>query len=463
MKNPVLSWPLSASRLVVLGALAAIATALGCTETEPGPVSETTQHWVDDEVIYEVFVRDFTPEGTFAAAATQLPRLKALGVTTVWLMPIYPVGEKNRKGTLGSPYAVRDYSAVNPRFGGMDDFRAFVDAAHELGLIVILDFVANHTAWDNAWVTDNPGWYTVDANGEITHPIGTDWTDVADLNYDEPAVWEAMTNALEFWVTDLDVDGFRCDVAEMVPAEFWRQAIDRLRQHKPLLMLAEGGSGELHEVGFDVTYGWTTYHALKDVWNGAPADTLYMLLEQEAESLPEGALRLRFSTNHDETAWDNPPVVLFGGQQGAMAAAAAALTMPGVPLIYNGQEVGDSQKLRLFEKDNIDFGQNPTTLEFYDALLAIHAESAALRRGEINVLVRDDDVLVHELMLQDADGAGDPHRLLVMVNVRDREEIVAIPADYSGYTYTDQLGGGVKSLSPEATLAPYEIRLLVRE
>ncbi|NBC17603.1 MAG: alpha-amylase [Bacteroidetes bacterium] len=445
--------------LLFFALLALLWLPTGCDAPAPPSsdpaVADTTAApaWADDAVIYELFVRDFTPEGTFRAIIPRLPDLQALGVTTIWLMPIHPIGEKARKGTLGSPYAVRDYKTVNPNFGTKADFQALVDSVHAAGMTLILDFVANHTAQDHPWVTERPEWYTKDSTGAVTHPPGTDWTDVADLDYSHPEVRAAMIDAMRYWVAEHDVDGYRCDVAELVPQDFWDAAIDTLRAVKPVMMLAEGADPWLHDVGFDVTYGWNTYQALKAIWDGAPADTLYAVLEDEAAHLPDDALRMRFTTNHDETAWDAPPVDLFDGLDGARAAAVAALTLPGLPLLYNGQEVGSPQRLRLFEKDTIDFSQNPAMRAFYADLLGLYQRRPALHDGTLTPLARDADVLLHERR-------ADDDRVIVAVNVRPDARAIALPPALTETTFTDAVTGERLPASDTLSLPPYGARLL---
>jgi glycosidase len=445
--------------LLLLGLLALLWLSIGCEPSAPPTSAEATTDatatpaWVDDAVIYELFVRDFTPEGTFRAVIPRLPDLKALGITTIWLMPIHPIGEKARKGTLGSPYAVRDYQAVNPNFGTKEDFQALVDSVHAAGMTLILDFVANHTAQDHPWVMEHPEWYTKDSTGAVTHPPGTDWYDVADLDYSNPDLRAAMIDAMRYWVAEHDVDGYRCDVAELVPQDFWDAAIDTLRTVKPVMMLAEGADPWLYEVGFDVTYGWSTYQALKAIWDDAPADTLYAVLEEEATRYPDDALRMRFTTNHDETAWDAPPVDLFDGLDGARAASVAALTLPGLPLLYNGQEVGSPQRLRLFEKDTIDFAQNPSMRAFYAVLLGLYQRHPALRDGTLTPLIRDADVLLHERR-------ADDDRVIVAVNVRPEPRAVALPLALTETTFTDALTGERLPAADSLSLPPYGTRLL---
>ena len=404
--------------------------------------------WVDNAVIYELFVQDFTPEGTFQAIIPRLPELESLGVTTLWLMPIHPYGVERKKGDLGSPYAVRDYFDVNPDFGTKEDFQDLVDAVHAEGMHLIIDLVANHTAWDNAWLAKHPEWYTRDSTGMITHPQGTDWTDVADLNYDNPDVRQAMKQAMKYWVEAFNIDGYRCDVAEQIPLDFWEDAIAEVRRIRPVMMLAEGEARELHRAGFDLTYAWKLYGALKDVWNGAPATDFVRVLEEQEKAFPEDALRLRFTTNHDETAWDAPPPVLFGSLEGARAASVLMTTIDGVPLIYNGQEVGVAEPLPLFEKQPIDWDQNPELRRFYKKLLGLHDRSRALRRGTMTMLAPEaEDVVLYERATGNA-------RLLIAVNVRDREvPLPPLPEDVREASFKDALQGEAADLP--ASLPPY--------
>lgn len=404
--------------------------------------------WVTDAVIYELFVQDFTPEGTFRAIIPRLPELKNLGVTTIWLMPIHPYGVERKKGELGSPYAVRDYFDVNPAFGTKEDFQALVDAVHGQGMHIILDLVANHTAWDNPWITEHPAWYSRDAAGAMIHPPGTDWTDVADLDYDNPELREAMQQVMKYWVDTFNIDGYRCDVAEAVPLEFWQEAIRELHRIKPVMMLAEGEDPALHRVGFDLTYAWRLYGTLKEMWEGAPASEFVSVLQAQQEIFPSNALRLRFTTNHDETAWDAPPTRLFGGLEGARAASVLMTTIEGVPLLYNGQEVGTDEIIPLFEKQPIEWDQNPEMRAFYEALLGLYDRSRALRRGGMAMLAPEaEDVVLFERFTDDA-------RLVIAVNVRDREvPIPELPEDLQGASFREALQGEPTSL-PE-TLPPY--------
>ncbi len=414
--------------------------------------------WVQEAVIYELFVTDFTEDGTFAAILPQLPELSELGITTLWLMPIHPIGVERRKGVLGSPYAVRDYYAVNPEYGTLDTFKTFVEAAHQSGLRVILDFVANHTAWDHPWTALHPDWYTRDENGDLMVPRSpdgwqTNWTDVADLNYDSAGLRRELLSVLRYWVEEFDVDGFRCDVAEWVPYEFWQEAIQLLRDLRPMLMVAEGADPALHEVGFDVTYAWPFYSTLKDVWEGRSATLLQSQVREQLGRLPDGALRLRFTTNHDETAWDRTPPQIFGGQQGARAASLLTHTLPGVPLIYNGQEIGRDVQVPFFEKTRYDWSKNPDMHAFYQTFFNFYARSRALQLGKLMFLSESDDLMLFQRVSEDEE-------VTVAVNLRPQTVSMMVPSRSGGGDWMDIFRGEAVIAGQTVALAPYGYRLL---
>lgn len=340
--------------------------------------------WVRDAVIYEVYLRSFSKEGTFQALEQRLPELRDMGVTVLWLMPIHPVGIVNRKGSLGSPYAVQDFYGINPEFGTLDDFKSLVAEAHVQGLHVIIDLVANHTAWDNPMITEHPEWYTMDEDSTIVSP-NADWHDVADLNYDAPGLRAYMKEMMLYWVRDIGIDGYRCDVAEMVPHDFWVDAIAALREVKPVMMLAEGAEPLLHIDAFDLTYAWNTYDILRPLVRGTlPVAEIAETLKRDRYRYPRHALRLRFTTNHDKNAYDAPAVEWLG--PGAARAAAVLMhTIPGVPLIYNGQEVGTRARMSLFEKEDIDWSADSLGFRtLYTALNALRAAHESLRRGDFH-------------------------------------------------------------------------------
>ena len=335
-------------------------------------------------VLYEVFVRDFSPQGNFAGVQNGLERIEATGASVIWLMPIYPLGQINKKGSIGSPYAVADYRGINPDFGTATDLHRLIDAAHARRMKVILDFVANHTAWDHVWIRDHADRYTHDANGKISVALDnngkpTDWTDTADLNYTNPDTRRAMIADMRYWLESFDIDGFRMDVAEFVPDDFWHEAIAQLRSVKPILMLAEAGDTKMYRDGFDLTYGWDAYGGLKQVWKGKSAAEWVARQARDVASLPNNGRRLRFITNHDETASDQPPVALFGGAAGARAAFVAMTLLPGAPLLYNGEEVESPQKLTLFEKEPVAWDQPDAekARAFYNKVVQLERTHAA--------------------------------------------------------------------------------------
>lgn len=356
-------------RLVVLATclgLVAASPALGQAVPAPAasaPLAPDTS-WVTRCAIYEVNVRDFSAAGNLRGVTAGLGRIQASGADVIWLMPIYPVGVVGRKGPLGSPYAVRDYYAINPAFGTAADLHALVRAAHRRRMKVILDWVPDHTSPDNPWITEHPDYYYRDSLGrpEVPHDLDgkpTDWTDTRQLDYHNPAMRRAMIAALRHWLVTFDLDGFRQDVAHFIPLDFWREANTELRAavRRPILMLAEAGGLDMHRAGFDLTYAWDSYGRLKGVWKGVPADSFVLGEVPDMRAMPRGGMRMRFTTNHDETAWDNPPVILFGGSAGARAAYVAEALLPGRPLLYDGQEVESPQKLGLFVKQAIDWNQ----------------------------------------------------------------------------------------------------------
>jgi glycosidase len=372
---------------LTLAAWASLA-ALPSQAAASGAATSPMEHvaWSRNANIYEVNIRQYTPEGTFKAFAAHLPRLKKMGVDILWLMPIQPIGEKNRKGTLGSYYAVRDYTGINPEFGTLDDFRALVKQAHGLGMRVIIDWVANHTAFDNPWTALHKDWYLKNEKGEIypvTYTEGAEpeyWTDVTGLDWSKPALWQGMTDAMLYWVKETDIDGFRCDVAGKVPTPFWNQARAALDRVKPVFMLAEADKPELHEHAFDMTYGWDTKDLFKDIAKGKKdARALKDFLAHPPKAYPPGAYRMRFTSNHDENSWAGSDTELYGPAFKAMAVLAA--TLPGMPLIYGGQESGLDKRIEFFEKDPIQWKSHEYA-PFYAGLLKLKHDNPALWNGQ---------------------------------------------------------------------------------
>lgn len=354
----------------------------GCNRTHETGDNRIISHVVNPEWsisanIYEVNTRQFTKEGTFKAFREHLPRLSNMGVDILWFMPITPIGEVNRKGTLGSYYSVKDYKAVNPEFGTLDDFRELVAEAHELGMYVIIDWVANHTAWDNYLVYEKPEWYTRDSLGNMISPY--DWTDVVELNYDVPELWDYMIDAMKFWVKEANIDGFRCDVAFLVPTEFWNRARKELEAIKPVFMLAESEEPELHEYAFDMSYAWAMHHVMNNIAAGKQnANHIDSMMKVTMKRFPPEAYLMHFTSNHDENSWADTEFGRLG--DGVLTFAVLTATLPGMPLIYNGQEAAMDKMLEFFEKDEIDWSEIPLE-NFYRELFTLKKEVPALWNG----------------------------------------------------------------------------------
>jgi len=338
--------------------------------------------WVRDAVIYCVYLRSFSPEGNFEGLEKRLPELKDLGVTVLWLMPVHPVGVMNRKGTLGSPYAVRDFYGINPEFGTLEDFKRLLSAVKREGMRLIIDLVADHTSWDSRLITEHPDWFRKDAQGNIVSP-NSNWTDVAALDYAKPDLRRYMFEMMRWWVKDVGIDGFRCDVAELVPNDFWEEARSQLNRIKPVMMLAEGSLPQEHVRAFDLTYSWNVYDALDPLLQGKrPVTLLDQILKNERLQFPTGSIRMRFTTNHDKNAWDAPAVLKFGAD-GLRLATVLVNTLPGVPMIYTGEEVANDRKLSLFEKVGVDWSRPRDMGNFWKFLIAQRRSHMALSRGDM--------------------------------------------------------------------------------
>ena len=366
---------------------AAAAPAGTATLAASKPSTDPAFHpeWSRTSVIYEVNVRQYTPEGTIAAMQAHLPRLKQLGVDILWLMPVQPIGVKNRKGKLGSYYAVSDYTAVNPEFGTEADFKAFVDAAHAQGMKVVLDWVANHTAYDHEWVTAHPEYYERKADGSLMNARDnegkeTDWTDVAELQYQNASLRQAMIGEMRWWLDRTGIDGFRCDVAGGVPVDFWVEARTALKVVRPdLFLLAEAEDPRMH-AAFDMTYGWELHHLLNDVAQGKKTTAALDPYFAKDDSLyGRGAFRMYFTSNHDENSWNGSELERMGANH-LPAFVLSATTQRSMPLLYTGQEVSMRKRLRFFEKDTVDW-TGPSLAPFYSAVFALKHAEPALANG----------------------------------------------------------------------------------
>ena len=331
--------------------------------------------WTKNATIYQINVRQYSAEGTFRAVEKDLARIKALNVDILWLMPIHPIGEKNRKGILGSPYAVKDYFAVNPEFGTMADLKQFVAAAHAQGFHVILDWVANHTAWDNVLVAQHPEYYQKNWKGGFRPTPWFDWDDIINLDYRQPGLRKYMTDALKFWVKEADVDGYRCDVAGFVPVDFWNNARRELDAIKPVFMLAEWESRDLHAEAFDMTYAWSWYDALHNIAQGkSDVGALFNYYAWNEGFYPPGVIRMNFLSNHDKNSWDGTGPEQFG--PALDAAIVLSVAGDGMPLIYNGQEAGETKRLKFFEKDPIEWRADRHAALFTKLFALKHANTA---------------------------------------------------------------------------------------
>ena len=382
----------------VLLAICAVILAVSCCQAPQ-------QQPLENSVVYEMNVRQYTPEGTFAAAQQELPRLAELGVDIVWLMPIYPIGIEGRKGPLGSYYAVKNYCDVNPEFGTLEDFYNFLAEAHRLGLRVVLDWVANHTSPDAVWVTERPAdWYERDAEGNTT--FTADWSDTANLNYENHDVWEGMAAAMRFWM-ERGIDGFRCDMACEVPLEFWQETISGLRADYPeMYMLAEGEEPKLHTLsGFNSSYSWELHHMMNSIARGEQnISELLAYLEKDAERHPAEAFRLMFTSNHDENSWAGTEFERMG--DAAKLMAVLTFTLPnGQPLIYTGQEMGWNKRFEFFQKDPIPAWEKNEYFDFYKWLITVRHNNPALAAGaaggKFEVVSAEDSVLVFTRTLPD--------------------------------------------------------------
>lgn len=338
--------------------------------------------WSYDAVIYEMNIRQTTPEGTFRSAARRLPLLRNIGVDAVWLMPVYPIGRINRKGTLGSYYSISNYCAVNPEFGTMADFDDFVAEAHRLGMRVLLDWVANHTSRDAVWLSECPtDWYERNADGSAKVPC--DWDDTAKLNYANREVWRGEIDAMSFWLREHDVDGFRCDMAMLVPIEFWQQARSELQRINPdVFMLAEAEEHNMFDNAFDASYTWEMHHILCDVAQGRRRVwDLRNYIYADRGRYPQSAMRLMFTSNHDENSWNGSEFARFGAAAEIMAALTFVLPQS-LPLIYTGQEYGYDHSFAFFDKDPMPLQQDNRFTSLYRRLCALKHSNSALRSAD---------------------------------------------------------------------------------
>lgn len=408
-------------------------------------------------VLYEVNIRAFSESGNFQGVIDRLDHIKSLGINTIWLMPIHPVGQLRSAGGLGSPYAVKHYLEVNPEFGDLAKLRELVEKAHDRNMAVIIDWVANHTAWDNAWISDK-SWYTLDANGDIIIPPGTNWQDVAELNYDNHDMRKAMIHAMKYWVLEANVDGFRCDAVDFVPSDFWKQALDELKSiaDRKLILLAEGGKQDNFAAGFQMNYAWDFYNNIKQVYNnGKAATSIFTVHEAEYNNIPEGAVKLRYTTNHDESAWEATPIEVFGGVTPALSASAISIFTSAAPLLYSSQEVGQEEKLPFFTRDPINWSSNQEMISAYQKLFSIYNSSHAFTRGELNFFSNNNAAVFTRQFEDD--------QFLILVNVRNTTQDIPLDASVQNINWTNMLTNESVTTTTSTVLSPYQYVILKKQ
>jgi len=415
--------------------------------------------WSYNASIYEVNIRQFTEEGNFASFEKHLPKIKDMGIKIIWLMPIHPIGKKNRKGNLGSYYSVKDYKGINPNFGTNEDFKKLVDKVHELDMYIIIDWVANHTSWDHPWTITNKDFYTLDSAGNFVPPV-EDWSDVIDLNYENKKLWSQMIDALKYWVEEFNIDGYRCDVASMVPNKFWKEARVELDKIKPIFMLAEAHEPELHENGFDMTYGWQ----LKDLMNSyasgtVPIDTLKNHFLVDEKEYRKNDFRMNFTTNHDENSWNGTAYERLGKFTEPFTVFIS--TAKGMPLVYSGQEAGMNKTLEFFEKDLIPWedhiNRNIFTKTFNEKIT-----NKALWNGEeggemnfINVSENENVLAYYRKKENDI--------IITVLNLSDKKSDIKIIDEsiYGNYKYLFDGDNVVINKEYKTILDPYKYLVLV--
>jgi len=441
---------------ITIGLAAALALTACSVEAPSGSddasglVQVENADWARDAVIYQLNTRHFTSEGTFAAAQEQLPRLAEMGVDIVWLMPIHPIGEEKRKGGMGSPYSVLDYRAVNPDLGTEEEFRAFVDIAHEQGLKVILDWVANHSAWDNALVAERPEWYTKTPEGEMMPPAGTDWSDVVDFDFSNPEMREYMTESLVYWVREFDIDGYRADVAGYVPLDFWNDARAELDAVKPVFMLAEWDERDMHYEAFDATYAWSWKEVMQDIAKGeADASAMRGYFTGQQLTWPHEGMRMMYTDNHDQNSWDGVASEIYGPAY--ETAIALSFTAHGIPLIYNGQEADLDRQLAFFEKDEIEWKTGQYE-DLFRRLIALKTQESALWNGRWGAPMIDVRTNADENVFAFVRGEG-ADRMFAVFNLSPGAQQVTFDLARHHGTFTDAMTGEERAFNADAALA----------
>ncbi|GLB51455.1 alpha-amylase [Neptunitalea chrysea] len=457
----------------IILSLVTIAFLVGCNEgakPKEAATSEKTEMLapiadsvLETATIYEANIRQYSEEGTFNEFTKDIPALKEMGIDIIWVMPIYPISSTKSKGSLGSYYAITDYTKVNPEFGTLKDFQKLVKTAHDNGIYVVLDWVANHTGWDHVWIKEHPDYYTQDKDGNIVDPLNPEtgeswgWTDVADLNYDNMNMRKEMTEDMLYWVKEQNIDGFRCDVADNVPTDFWAEAIPELRAEKPIFMLAESAKAELVPVGFDMLYNWPGLHTMNEIAKGEkPASAWNQLKAEQDSTYTKGTIFMNFITNHDENSWNGTVFERLG--DGTEAFAALEYMTPGMPLIYSGQEYDMNKALLFFEKDTI----NKTKGKFYsiyEKLNVLKETHTALNGGKnaaaYEPIATSDDT---KILAFKRSKAGDTVYYIANLTSESIDAEVRLIGDFTNY----MTGEKIKLGPAKFALKPWQYMILVK-
>jgi glycosidase len=412
----------------------------------------------EDAVIYQVNIRAFSKAGTLKGVQEKLTSIQELGVNVIYLMPINPVGVAKSAGGLGSPYSVKDYKAVNTDFGTLEDLRDLVEEAHKKNMAVILDWVANHTSWDNDWITTHPDWYQKDDSGNIIIPPGTNYNDVAQLDFTNKEMRTAMIDAMSYWVYSANIDGFRCDYADFVPQNFWSEAITTLRKIKKnqtILMLAEGSKVNHFAAGFDFTFGFNFFSTMEKVFGESKSATTLQdsnATEYANNYNPENKV-VRYTTNHDVNLFDGTPLELFGGKKGSIAAFVVAAYMNSIPMIYNGQEVGYNKRIDYFNRTPIDWSTGDLDmLAEYKKIIAFRNSSNAIKKGIYKG--HSSDAVSAFTMETEAE------KVFVLSNLTSSTVNYTVPVSLSKTTWKDGFTDAETTSTTEISLLPYEYRVL---
>jgi glycosidase len=411
----------------------------------------------EDAIIYQVNIRAFSQAGTLKGVQDRLASIQELGVNVIYLMPVFPVGVVRSAGGLGSPYSVKDYKAVNTDFGTLEDLKILVEEAHKKNMAVILDWVANHTSWDNAWITAHPNWYQKDANGNIIIPPGTNYNDVAQLDFTNAEMRAAMVDAMSYWVYSANVDGFRCDYADGVPQSFWSEAITSLRKIKNqnLLMLAEGSKVSHFAAGFDYTFGFNFFGTMKKVFSeNKPATSLQDSNATEYANNYDNSQRIvRYTTNHDVNLSDGTPLELFGGKQGSIAAFVVTAYMKSVPMIYNGQEIGYNKRIDYFNRTPIDWATaDANMLAEYKKIIAFRNSSNAIKKGTYKGYSSE---AISAFTME-----TETEKVLVLSNLTAGTVKYLVPASLKTTTWKDAFTNATATVATEISLLPYQYIVL---